>query len=86
MWYVKLGLWRRLDGQHSLVFKPCHGPEVLVGDVSVRLVLVEQLQLQLRVLDEVVELLFLGCQVGQVCVQVGMLSREIVVLRAAPND
>ena len=84
MWHLKLGLRRRLDGHDGLILEPGHAAEVLICDVGVALVLVEQLELQLCVLDEVVQLVLFGFQVGQVGVEVGVLGGEVVVLRPAP--
>ena len=84
MRHLQLGLWRRLDGHHRLVAESPDAAQVLVGDVRAALVLVQKLELQLSVPDEVVQLVLLGLQVREVCVEVGVLRRQVVVVAAAP--
>ena len=53
---MQLGLWWCVDRHDGLVLEPGHRPQVLVRDVSVALVLIQQLQLELGIADEVVKL------------------------------
>ncbi len=87
MRHLQLGFRRGLDRHDGLVSEPVDGAEVLVRHVGVTLILIEELEVELRISDEIVELVLLGLKVGQVSVEVGVLGGEaLVVLGARPGD
>lgn len=73
MRYLKLGLWRSFNGHNRLVSEAGNAAQILVCDISVGLVLIEQLQLQFCITYVIVQLILFGFQVGNVRMKVGVL-------------